>query len=177
MWSLNFGDDSGAGGFFNSANEVEDSPEKEEGVRLPINVFPVVVKQLKECPDDEFTMFGMPAQILCLVGVLQDYEVQSTKVIYNIQDHTGTIKAIWWLENDKDNQQKLPDVKEKAYVQLFGTLKVQDDEKMIMALRMFPVDDCNVVTNHLLQVIQVRLECEHLANNPTVSIKVELFCF
>lgn len=30
-----------------------------------------------------------------------DYEVQSTKAMYNIQDHTGDIKAIWWLETDK----------------------------------------------------------------------------
>lgn len=84
------------------------------------NVVPVVVRQIKDCPDEEFTLFGMQTQIvrnintlieiitdvlitlqLSIVGMVIDYEVQSTKAMYNIQDHTGDIKAIWWLETDK----------------------------------------------------------------------------
>ncbi|KAK9892258.1 hypothetical protein WA026_019059 [Henosepilachna vigintioctopunctata] len=168
MWdSSMYGDKTGSGGFFNNTNEAEDTPAKGQKARRLQNVVPVVVRQIKDCLDDEFTLFGMQTQILSFVGVVLDYEIQSTKAMYNIQDHTGVIKAIWWLETDKDNAPKLPIIKENAYVQIFGSLRIQENEKMVMVLRMFPVNDCNVVTSHLLQVIHARLEAEYMANNPS----------
>lgn len=64
----------------------------------------------------------------------------------------------------------MPSIKENTYVQIFGSLRFQDNEKMIMVLRMFPVSDANIITSHLLQAIHARLEAEYMANNPTVSI-------
>lgn len=104
-----------------------------------------------------------------LVGILRDYEVQSTKATYRIEDHTGEIKAIWWLENDSDTVPNLPPVKEGNYVQVFGSIRNQEGDKMIMVLKMFPVEDCNLVTNHLLQVIHVRLGYEAMSQS-TVRI-------
>lgn len=102
-----------------------------------------------------------------IVGILRGYEVQSTKATYTIEDHTGEIKAIWWLESDEgDSTPKLPPVKEGSYVQLFGSLRNQDGEKIIMVLRMFLVDDANIVTSHLLQVIHTRLQAEYNSKNP-----------
>lgn len=106
---------------------------------------------------------------LHLVGVLKDYEVQSTKATYRIEDHTGEINAIWWLENDTDNTPNLPPVKEGNYVQVFGSLRNQESGKIIMVLKMFPVEDCNIVTNHLLQVIHTRLAYEATSKS-SVSI-------
>ncbi|KAL3277745.1 hypothetical protein HHI36_013085 [Cryptolaemus montrouzieri] len=147
--SSNFADNSAVGGFFNTSNEVGGSPGKGQSGQRPLNVLPVVVKQIKECPDEEFTLFGMAAHILCFVGILVRYEVKSTKAIYTIQDHTGSIRAMLWLQNNEDNDQKLPAVKENAYVQLFGTLKTQEDEK-----------------NNSTANVSTRLECERIANQP-----------
>lgn len=107
---------------------------------------------------------------LHLVGILRDYEVQSTKATYRIEDHTGEIKAIWWLENDTDNAPNLPPVKEGNYVQVFGSLRNQEGEKLIMVLKMFPVEDCNIITNHLLQVIHARLACEAMSKTSVNTI-------
>lgn len=100
---------------------------------------------------------------------MRDYEVQSTKATYNIEDHTGNIKAIWWLENDGDNP-ILPAVKEGSYVQVFGSLRNQEGGKILMVLRMFPIEDANVITNHLLQVIHARLALEAMSKS-SVSTK------
>ncbi|XP_045475346.1 replication protein A 32 kDa subunit [Harmonia axyridis] len=168
MWeSSMFGDKSASGGFFNNTNDADATPGKGQKTRRLQNVVPVVIRQIKDCPEEEFSLFGMQTQILSIVGIVLDYEVQSTKAMYNIQDHTGNIKAIWWLETDKDNAPKLPSIKENCYVQIFGSLRFQDNEKMMMVLRMFPVSDANVVTSHLLQVIHARLEAEYMASNPT----------
>lgn len=109
---------------------------------------------------------------LNIVGIVRDYEVQSTKATYTIEDHTGQIKAIWWLENDVDSAPNLPPVKEGNYVQVFGSLRNQEGSKNLMVLRMFLISDANVITNHLLQVIHTRLAAEAMSKN-----SVSLFSF
>lgn len=51
-------------------------------------------------------------------------------------------------------------MKEGNVVRIFGSIRIQDGERTIMILRMFPVDDCNVITTHLLRVIEGRLAAE-----------------
>lgn len=55
-------------------------------------------------------------------------------------------------------------VKEGCYVRVYGSLRTQDGEKILMVLKMFPVDDINEVTNHLLEFIHTRLETESMSN-------------
>ncbi|KAJ8910504.1 hypothetical protein NQ315_012351 [Exocentrus adspersus] len=159
----------GGGGFLN--NTTVDSPTKKGAVRRLQNVVPVVIRQLKSCQEEEFKLFETKAQILNIVGVLRDYEVQSTKATYNIEDHTGSIKAVWWLENDSESTPNLPAVKEGSYVQVFGSLRNQEAGKIVMVLRMFLVEDANIVTNHLLQVIHARLGIEAMNKSSALQIK------
>ncbi|CAH0551859.1 unnamed protein product [Brassicogethes aeneus] len=161
-------DQTGGNGFLNNTENNFGSPSqnKKAGARRLQSVVPVVIRQIRDCHEDEFKMFGMPTQIVIAhCWYIKSYEVQSTKATYNIEDHTGTIKAIWWLENDDDTTPNLPPVKEGSYLQLFGSLRNQDGEKIIMVLRMFMVDDANLITSHLLQVIQTRLQAEHMSQN------------
>nr|CAI5851401.1 unnamed protein product [Callosobruchus analis] len=172
MW-YDSADNSAAGGFLNNTTNETDTPKK-SGPKKSQSVMPLVIRQIENCYDEEFSLFGIKASILVLVGILRDYEVQSTKATYRIQDHTGTIKAVWWLENDADTTPNLPAVKEGSYVQVFGSLRKKEegtDENIIMVLRMFPVDDANIVYNHLLQVVHARLEAEHMSKNKEVMIK------
>lgn len=83
-----------------------------------------------------------------------------------IEDHTGQIKAVWWLENDvTDEAPELPTVKEGGYVKVFGTIRTQDGEKTLMVMKMFPIDDCNVCTTHVLEVITTRLQAEAMSKD------------
>lgn len=127
---------------------------------------------------------------MAVVGILKEFEVDSTKATYTIEDHTGTIKAIWWLQNEsviiaiyqvhlvnlnylQESALDLPLVKEGRYVKVYSSLKVVNGEKLLMALRMFPVDDPNQITTHLLEVIHARLAAEK-AGKDTVSKKKEM---
>lgn len=105
---------------------------------------------------------------MTIVGILKQVEIQSTKAVYKIEDHTGDITAILWLDNDSDSEATLPTVQEGNYVQVFGSIRMQDGEKVVMILRMFPVDDCNIITTHLLEVVHTRLAAEKMSQT-TVS--------
>jgi len=170
-WNPGFNDTEG--GFLNNTTNF-DSPggKKKNPVKRLQSVVPVVVRQIRDSKDEVFKVFGLPAQIVTLVGILKDFDVQSTKATYTIEDHTGAIKAVWWLESDGgDETPKLPIVKEGGYVQVFGTIRVQDGIKNLMVLKMFPVEDCNIITTHLLEVIHARLQAEAMSKDTAQSIK------
>ncbi|KAH1014605.1 hypothetical protein HUJ05_012454 [Dendroctonus ponderosae] len=107
-----------------------------------------------------------------LVGILLEFDVQSTKASYTIQDHTGSIKAIFWLEGENgDEACKMPAVKEGGYVKVYGTIRNQEGEKALMVLKMFPIDDCNIILTHLMEVIDTRLQAEVMSKNTAEQIK------
>ncbi|XP_066143075.1 replication protein A 32 kDa subunit [Euwallacea fornicatus] len=172
MWSSTGFNDSMAGGFNNTTTN-SDSPSKKAGaVKRHQSVVPVVIRMLNDCTEDEFKMFGLPVQMVSVVGILINYEVQSTNASYTIEDHTGTLKAMWWLDSDGDDgTTQLPSVKEGSYVKAFGTIKTQEDRRTLMILNMLPVDDCNVITLHLLEVIKSRLQAEDLSNAAAFQIQ------
>ncbi|KAK5647788.1 hypothetical protein RI129_002680 [Pyrocoelia pectoralis] len=169
MWNDSaFGDStSKATGFFNAGNDGDNAQPKTKGqARRLQSVVPVCVRQVRDHPEEEFKLFGTPTQILTLVAMLKNCDVQSTKATYELEDHTGRIKAILWLENDNNSAPNLPLVKEGCYLRIYGSLRVQEGEKILMVLKMYPVDDINEITNHLLCVIQTRLEAEAASKGP-----------
>ncbi|CAH0550039.1 unnamed protein product [Brassicogethes aeneus] len=155
----------------NSQTAVENHAQTKKEKRLQ-SVVPVVVGQLINHPNDDFTLFGLPAQILNIVGILRNIDVQSTKATYTVEDHTGGIKCVFWLENDDNATPNLPNVKVGGYVQCFGILRNQNGEKNLMVLQMYSVEDCNVVTTHLLSAIKARLEAEDMSKNVGSKYKV-----
>lgn len=169
MWNDSaFGDSTNAGtGFFNTGNDTDNTQPKTKGqARRLQSVVPVCVRQIRDHPDEEFKLFGMQTQILTLVAILKHYDVQSTKATYELEDHTGRIKAILWLENDNSSAPNLPLVKEGCYLKICGSLRVQEGEKILMVLRMYPVDHINEITTHLLNVIRTRLQTEAVSKGP-----------
>ncbi|EFA09169.1 replication protein A2 [Tribolium castaneum] len=163
MFSVDQFDISNNGGFVNDDNQGSTAKKKQQ-VRRMQSVVPLFISHILECTDEEFNLYGMPVHFADVVGVLKDFEVQTTKATCTIEDHSASIKAIMWLETDNDTVTALPPVKENCYVRVFGSVRTQDGEKMIMILKILPVDDLNIVTNHLLEIIQAKLYAERLAD-------------
>ncbi|RZC34858.1 uncharacterized protein BDFB_009842, partial [Asbolus verrucosus] len=88
----------------------------------------------------------------CLVGVVKNVTVQGCQITCFIEDHTGTIKA--------EVMAKLSSLNENRYAQVFGSIRYQNADKIFMIIKSIPVNDANVITCHLLQVICKRLEAE-----------------
>ncbi|CAG9854388.1 unnamed protein product [Phyllotreta striolata] len=140
--------------------------------RIANNVMPLVIKQILNCNDERFQQFGFPAQIIKLVAIIKHSEVLSTRVNYTIADHTGEMKAVLWLSIENGEIENMPNVVEGKYAEIFGTYKYKDDERVVMILKMTPVKDCNVITNHLLRAIHNRFWCEAESNNMLTDIKI-----
>ncbi|KAJ3663193.1 hypothetical protein Zmor_007497 [Zophobas morio] len=152
------------GGFVNDGEGGGGSAtKKREQVRRVQSVVPVFISYITECSDEEFTLYGMPVQMVDIIGVLRNFDVQSTKATCLIEDQSGSIQAILWLETDGDSISALPPVKENCYVRVFGSIRTQDGSKMIMILKIIPIDDLNVVTHHRLQIIHAKVYAEKLA--------------
>ncbi|XP_030764027.1 replication protein A 32 kDa subunit-B [Sitophilus oryzae] len=186
-WNPGMRDTTGAGGFLHNTINVNSPATKPKRGRRIQSLLPLVIRQIRDCNHDEFKLFGRQAQIVILVGIIKEVEVQSTKATYKIEDYTGSIKMVWWLENDsRDGSPKLPSVKEGSYVKVFGTIRSQNNDKSIMVLKMFPVENCNIINTHLLEVVHTRLQAESkqlnttkkiLKNNPGAQLINSMKCY
>jgi len=171
-FNAGFNDSIGAGFSNNPTNFDSPAGQKKGSVRRLQSVVPVVIRMIRDCHDEEFKLFGMPVQMVTIVGSLTAFDMQSTKATYTINDRTGDIKALWWLESDGgDETPRLPTVKEGGLVRVFGSIRSQDGEKNLMVLKMLPIDDCNVFTTHLLEVINTRLQAEAMSKDTAQMIR------
>lgn len=50
--------------------------------------------------------------------------------------------------------------KENIYVKVFGTLRNKGGEKLIMILKIAPIDQLNELTCHLYEVVHIRVMTE-----------------
>ncbi|XP_017784903.1 PREDICTED: replication protein A 32 kDa subunit [Nicrophorus vespilloides] len=161
-----FFDTSGSGqGFFNSNDVDSPSKKKSQEPRRVQNIVPVCVRQIRDCTEEEFELFGMKVQIVRIIGILREVNVTSTQASYTVEDHTGSINGILWLETDND---KLPTVLEGRYVQIYGTLRSINGEKSVMIFNLSQVKNINMITTHLLEMIHVRLVAEKMSKDGKV---------
>ncbi|GLV36256.1 Replication protein A2 [Carabus blaptoides fortunei] len=163
MW--NSKDTSASGtGFFNTTAKFN-SPgtgSKKQGskTKRSQSVTPVVISMIKKCVKNEFTMWSYPTSILKFVCIVRKFDVTSTTVTYGLEDHTGRINAVLWLEQDDTSQPNIPVDKENIYVRVYGTLRNKGGEKLIMILKMAPIDKLNELTCHLYEVLYKRVMAE-----------------
>lgn len=164
MWggdtSMNAG--SGGKGFFDTSKTDSPGTGKKQGggTKRAQSVTPVVICMIKKCMQDEFTMWSYPTSILKLVCIVRKFDVTSTTVTYGLEDHTGRINAVLWLEHDSSSSPNIPVDKENIYVKVFGTLRNKGGEKLIMILKIAPIDQLNELTCHLYEVVHIRVMTE-----------------
>lgn len=98
------------------------------------------------------------------MAIVRKFDVTSTKVTYQLEDHTGRISGVLWLEQDSESQAKLP-VQEGVYCRVFATIRNQNSEKLLMILKIAPITSINEITTHLIEVLHVRLNMEYGSQN------------
>lgn len=54
---------------------------------------------------------------------------------------------------------------------MYGSLRAHEGVRSIMVMKMFPIDDINEVTTHLLEVIHTRLEAEYMTKETASKVK------
>ncbi|KZC14914.1 PREDICTED: replication protein A 32 kDa subunit [Dufourea novaeangliae] len=160
MWSSN--SDTSAdfgGGFLDNSRKGEQDNVK---IRRVQTIVPVMIGHLLSASStDETKFWDISARMFTFLGIVRNVQETATKISYDVEDQTGTITALKWLEADK----KASDVTilMNTYVRIVGLLREQNDERHILILRMWPLQDLNELTNHILEVTFATLKAEAMA--------------
>ncbi|XP_053666930.1 replication protein A 32 kDa subunit [Anopheles marshallii] len=150
-------DSFGAGGF--NTTTSGGSENKAEGV------LPLVIQQVLESADDGITLFGHQYAMITVVAITRNVEYSSTKVTYQLEDHTGQIDAHFWLEDD--GAANTPNIAPHSYARVVGSVRNQGGSKAIMIFKIDQVNSPNEVTTHLLEVLHSRYKGEENSKRKT----------
>ncbi|KOB65219.1 Replication protein A middle subunit, partial [Operophtera brumata] len=165
---LNISDQSAVGGgFYSSGNQfgnanTPNQPQKTG--RRASRTAPIVIKQALHSGDDGVIIWGTEIQIVSIVARVRNIRMQSTKITYTIQDMTGRMRAVHWLDQESmdEDDKSVPKVEVNNYVQIYGNVKTNKGKKVLMAFKILPITDVNAITFHYLQCInnKVKMEAE-----------------
>ena len=118
-------------------------------------VTPVCAHQLhaaKSGEGDSLEVDGKPMGIVTLCGVVRNIQSKTTKVTYRVQDHTGAIDCVQWID-EGDGEAKDSGAREGMYVIVAGQLKSFDNVSALTAHHVRPVTDSNEITAHLMDTL------------------------
>lgn len=156
------GGDSG-GGFSSGGNDFgggsQGTPGKQrrnydEQTQIPVTI----AMAFKARGGDEMLMLedGRALHTIKIVAAVRNVEVQSTNILYTIEDGTGCINVKQWLD-DNDSaevaEMKRQAAKDGIYIKVIGQIKDYDGQKQIVASSIQQLSSGNELTHHLLHVV------------------------
>ncbi|XP_045134413.1 replication protein A 32 kDa subunit-B-like [Portunus trituberculatus] len=134
------------------------APEaKKQGNKIE-SMLPLTIKTVLDLDENNQEYLGTKVNMLLVMGKIQEVNVTSTKVTYILEDTTGSISAIKWLDSESEEETLM----ENTYCQVYGTLKSYHGNKQLLALHMEPVTDFNWITAHLMDVMYTALQLSRL---------------
>ncbi|KAG5328331.1 RFA2 protein, partial [Acromyrmex heyeri] len=150
----------GEGGFMNDSTQGTGTGKK--GPQNDKTIVPVLIKHITSTTGD-LQITGRTVNVLSIVGIVRHIEQDTTKISFNIQDDTGTLTAIMWLEADKNPAESNTCTQINTYVRVYGLIRTQNNQRHVLILRMYPLEDLNDLTCHFMEVMYVILK----ASKPT----------
>jgi len=164
MWNQSFNDQTyegkaGAGGGFVSSQSPAIGGTQEKKKRSQ-NVVPLAIRQILNSPDENLTVCGHEVHMVSILGIVKEVVTVTTKVTYTIQDSTGEIAAVKWLEGDGTDA--ATSIMENTYVTVVGTARTQQGKKHVMIFKIQPLYDINQLTTHMLEVIKTPFVLEEI---------------
>uniref|UniRef100_R4G3R1 Putative replication protein a 32 kDa subunit n=1 Tax=Rhodnius prolixus TaxID=13249 RepID=R4G3R1_RHOPR len=130
-----------------------------KGISKSRALAPVAIRQILECQEDILKINNIEVQVVKVLGIIKTVDIKSIKISYTIQDPTGTIEGISYLETDTDTPET---VIENTYCVMIGSVRSQNDTKHIMIFNVLPVTDFNEIMEHYLAIIHMPLKANTL---------------
>jgi len=160
MWNSSQG-----GGFMSNVNN---SPSTQGGnqegrAKKPQNVVPVYISEVLNAPEEGFTVEGFDVGMIQVVGRVTNIEKATTKNTYQMEDHTGSVDVIQWME-EGSNEPELPT---GSYIKVLGSMRTQGEKRHIMAFRIMDVPSQEERDCHILQVVYSHLKLKQLNEKMT----------
>ncbi|EFN87305.1 replication protein A 32 kDa subunit-A [Harpegnathos saltator] len=142
------------GGFLDESVSGAQTGGKKGAQSNDRSIVPVLIKQITSTTGD-LQIAGKTVNTLTFVGIVRHIEQETTKISYHIQDDTDTLTAMMWLEADKNS---IEDIQINTYVRVHGLIRDQNNQRHILILRIYPLEDLNELTCHFVEVIYFMLK-------------------
>jgi len=101
---------------------------------------------------------GCEVGMVLLVGKVVTCEKATTKTTYRIQDDSGEIEVIQWLEEGTNQPEHI----EGSPIKVVGSIRTQQDKKHVMAFKISEVRDQAEYDAHTLEVVYSHLKLRQL---------------
>lgn len=108
-------------------------------------------------------MEGFDVGMIQVVGRVTNIEKATTKNTYQMEDHTGSVDVIQWME-EGSNEPELPI---DSHIKVLGSMRTQGEKRHIMAFRILDVPSQEERDCHLLQVVHSHLKLKQLHEKMT----------
>jgi len=122
------------------------------------NVVPVMAGQILHSNEEEFTVEGAPVGMVTLVGQVINIEKAATKTTYHIEDESGQMEVVQWVEEDAKTEEH----GEGSRVKVIGSIRTQAEKKHVMAFKIRSVASQAEMDGHLLSVELAKIKIRQL---------------
>lgn len=137
--------------------------QEQKKARHSQNLVPVAIKNILDFEGESMQIVGMDVHMVVIVGVIRAVDVTSTRITYTIDDHSGTIDAVQWLESDQSSEDPArTSLMEMTYCRVSGAIRFQMGKRNLIVFRILPLTDLNLITTHLLEVMHSVLKLQQL---------------
>lgn len=156
----------GGGGFSNNdyGGGSQGSPEKKRRNYDEQTLIPVTISMVYQAGSDSsggsndvLTLKdGRPLHQVKIIGAVRTAEVQSTNIMYTLEDGTGAIDVKQWSDdNDAEaiGDMKRQTAREGIYVKVIGQISNYEGRKQVVANSVQTLSSGDELTHHLLEVM------------------------
>ncbi|XP_058807707.1 replication protein A 32 kDa subunit-like [Phymastichus coffea] len=162
MWN-NFDSSTNEGGFMDTTISEGAGGDDKGNLKRGQNCVPVMIAHVRK-HGEELNIWGNPVKIITLVVIVNKIESTSTKISFEFQDETGTLKGLKWLEGD--NVEYDCPVKPRSYCRVHGLIRDQAGEPYVLVIHIQPMQHLNELLVHLAEVTLITLQGESSQNTP-----------
>lgn len=115
--------------------------------------------QAESRQDDTFVINGREVSQVKIVGVVRQADVKSTKITYTVEDHTGTIEVVYWVNEGGEDQESRPqaDIREGLFICVVGHIKTFGEKRQLTSFHIAPIKEADEITHHHLDALHTHL--------------------
>ncbi|XP_077193229.1 replication protein A 32 kDa subunit isoform X2 [Paroedura picta] len=123
------------------------------------NLVPCTVSQLlsAEQIEEVFKVQGVEISQVVIMGIIRQAEKAPTNILYKVDDMTAAPMDVrQWVDTDEAGSENVV-VPPGTYVKVVGHLRSFQNKKSLVAFKLMPLEDMNMLTTHMLEVVNAHM--------------------
>eukprot|EP01135_Chromosphaera_perkinsii_P009186 Nk52_evm21s1671 gene=Nk52_evmTU21s1671 len=130
------------------------------------SITPVTILQMhnankasQQAQEEVIRIDGVAAYHVSFVGIIRTVMEQSTHLVYQIEDGTGSISVNSWIdaEDSELNVRKRSSLREGVYVRVYGQMRNYQGKCSVNGYNLQKIEDYNEITYHMAEVLYIHL--------------------